>query len=298
MLKENLDIAFVILHYLTIDETIKSIEYINKNIDTCAYHIVVVDNNSGNETGKELQAKYACDDRVSVLLNLCNEGYARGLNKGIRFIKDKYEVTYMVLMNNDVYLLDDTLFSKLDKAYSMNKFAVLGPMILSGDGRCDTNPYREKMPEKADLERQIRSYQRIIKVDKRKQYWWYVFKQNIKKIYNLIKGNYPPIRKKQFWERQENVVIHGSIFILSPTYFEYFDELDPNTYMYAEEYVLYLHIREKALKMIYDPSIQVLHVGSSSIGQVAKKGTFGKICYHAKHSIDSLKYVVSLMENE
>lgn len=298
MNKENLDIVFVILHYLTIEETVKSIEYIGKNIDTETYHIVVVDNNSSNGTGKKLMERYACDDKVSIILNSYNEGYARGLNKGIHYVRNKYEATYMVLMNNDIYLLDNAFFNKIDKEYSLSKFAALGPLILSGDGRCDTNPYQEKMPSKAHLERQIKSCQKIINAEIKNKRWWYVFKQNIKNIYNLLKGNYPLVKKKKFWERQEDIVIHGSIFILSPKYFEYFDELDANTYMYAEEYVLYLHIKEKGLKMVYNPRIQVMHVGSSSIGQIAKRGTFRKTYYYAKHAIESLKYVISLMETE
>ena len=48
-------IVFVILHYLAIDETYKSVDSIEKKIDTDMYKIVIVDNASPDKSGALLK---------------------------------------------------------------------------------------------------------------------------------------------------------------------------------------------------------------------------------------------------
>lgn len=70
-------IVFVILHYLAIDETYKSVDSIEKKIDTDMYKIVIVDNASPDKSGALLKEHYKNDDHVEVLLNQENLGFAR-----------------------------------------------------------------------------------------------------------------------------------------------------------------------------------------------------------------------------
>ena len=137
-----MDIVFVILHYLAIDETKRCVEYINKNIDTDMYQIVIVDNNSANGSGKMLQEYYEQQTKVTVLLNEENLGFARGNNVGFLYAKKQWNPRYIVLLNNDVYLLEMELVRKLDVEYEKSGFAVSGPLIMTADGKCDINPIR------------------------------------------------------------------------------------------------------------------------------------------------------------
>ena len=123
-------IVFVILHYLAIDETYKSVDSIEKKIDTDMYKIVIVDNASPDKSGALLKEHYKNDDHVEVLLNQENLGFARGNNVGFRYAEKTWNPSYIVLMNNDVYLLDDDFLEKVEKEYKRSQFAVLGPMVL------------------------------------------------------------------------------------------------------------------------------------------------------------------------
>ena len=51
--------AFVILHYLTYKDTVECVESILENITNAEYSIIIVDNGSNNESGDQLQKKYA-----------------------------------------------------------------------------------------------------------------------------------------------------------------------------------------------------------------------------------------------
>ena len=54
-----LEIVFVILHYMTLDDTIECVESIRDNCGKEKYKIVIVDNASPNASGRELQKQYA-----------------------------------------------------------------------------------------------------------------------------------------------------------------------------------------------------------------------------------------------
>ena len=73
-----MDIVFVILHYLAIKETRRSVMYIQNNIDTEKYHIVIVDNASNNGSGREIQEYYSRDEDITVIINVENLGFSRG----------------------------------------------------------------------------------------------------------------------------------------------------------------------------------------------------------------------------
>ena len=188
-------IVFVILHYLAIDETYKSVDSIEKKIDTDMYKIVIVDNASPDKSGALLKEHYKNDDHVEVLLNQENLGFARGNNVGFRYAEKTWNPSYIVLMNNDVYLLDDDFLEKVEKEYKRSQFAVLGPMILSADGRCDINPIRTNAMSKQEVEHDIQAY-KIKSV---------VYKYHLEKIKNIYRKIKPlKKKKKKVQSRQKN----------------------------------------------------------------------------------------------
>ena len=188
-------IVFVILHYLAIDETYKSVDSIEKKIDTDMYKIVIVDNASPDKSGALLKEHYKNDDHVEVLLNQENLGFARGNNVGFRYAEKTWNPSYIVLMNNDVYLLDDDFLEKVEKEYKRSQFAVLGPMILSADGRCDINPIRTNAMSKQEVEHDIQEY-------KIKSVVYKYHLEKIKNIYRKIK----PLKKKKKKEITEEKI--------------------------------------------------------------------------------------------
>ena len=73
---KSVDIAFVVLHYMVKDITVKCVETIKERIDTENYCIIIVDNASNNGTGVEITKKYENDKNVKVIINKSNLGFA------------------------------------------------------------------------------------------------------------------------------------------------------------------------------------------------------------------------------
>ena len=87
-------LAFVILNYNTYEETTACIHSINDKIDTQDYRIIVVDNASTDNSLERLKETFSCQsgaevpvEKIELLCNKENLGFARGNNTGIRYAR-------------------------------------------------------------------------------------------------------------------------------------------------------------------------------------------------------------------
>ena len=67
-IKNNAKVAFVILHYLVLDVTVRCIESIQNLLTYNEYQIVVVDNGSNNGSGEKLTELYKNEEITNVYL--------------------------------------------------------------------------------------------------------------------------------------------------------------------------------------------------------------------------------------
>lgn len=248
--------GFVILHYNTIEDTIECIASIEKNVKDAAYHIVVVDNNSPNKSGKELSDLYDGRNNVTVILNNENLGFAKGNNVGFKYAKDVLKADFIILLNSDTVLLENNFESQVELEYEKSKFAVLGPMIKTPDPPYVARMGRKTVPTKSEcvmfiLTISLYLFLNIFDFD-------LCFRRMIaKKGTNNNDINCDRIKT-------ENVQLHGCFLVFSPEYIKEFDGLNPNTFLYREEELLSLRLKQNGLKSVYYPAIQILHKGKSA----------------------------------
>lgn len=286
-------IAFLILHYMTIDDTLKCIQSIEKNVPENEYSIVVVDNLSPNKSGLLLKEKYENNDHVTVLLNDENSGFARGNNLGFKYIKDNFEVDYIAMINNDTCLLQHNFLELVDEEYQKSSFAVLGPKINLPNKQ--VNPIQKEMISLKELKsRRVR-----FKVN-------YIFNllylaslyDGLKKLFFKISGKkvHSQYSSSGVLERQENIVLHGSFLIFSKQYFSMFDGIDPRTYMFMEEKLLAVRLKKNHLKSVYNPKIEIYH-NEDSATNALKKNTRDKNLFIYKNAIFSSKILIKELED-
>ena len=80
--------VFVILHYLTADETIDCIDSILCNVNDPVYEIVVVDNHSNNGSVEKLEQRFSSLRHIHFVKLQSNLGFAKGNNAGFQFAKN------------------------------------------------------------------------------------------------------------------------------------------------------------------------------------------------------------------
>lgn len=286
----NINVAFVILHYLVIEETIACIESIQKNIDTDQYKIVVVDNASPNYTGEKLKKRFQGNDKITVIINRENIGFAKGNNAGIDYVKKRWYAKYIILLNNDILMLETKLFDKLEKEFIESQFSVLGPLILTKDGRYDSNPVRNDLP----------SIEEIILREKKIKLHYFFTQIFLFTLLKQIKELGEKILRKEYISknshlRQENIMLHGCFLVLTEKYFEKFSGLDNRTFLYLEEDILLAYIRKEKLKNVYLPDILIYHKEDAATDAISNKKSNKKYKFTFKHHLNSLQVLKSIL---
>lgn len=278
-------IVFLILHYYTCEDTIKCVESIEK-LNYKKVEIVIVDNASKNGTGKELEEIYKNNKKVHIILSEQNLGFANGNNLGFEYAKKNLNPDYIVMCNNDVYMIQEDFCERIIEEERQSNFAVLGPKILLPDNKvCN---YSESMPTLKELQ--------ITKINH--QIYYYLNKLNLRYIYTFL---FKYINKKftkvctDYNSRKENVLINGCCIIFSKVYIDKFDGLDDRTFLYYEEQLLYLRIKENNMKSVYNPNIEIFHNEGVSTNK-SQKNKRKKIDFIVKYEIESLKILISEMK--
>ncbi|WP_333813449.1 glycosyltransferase family 2 protein [Muricomes intestini] len=284
-----MDIVFVILHYLAIEETKQSVKYIQNDIDTEKYHIVIVDNASNNGSGREIQEYYSRDEDITVIINVENLGFSRGNNVGFSYAKQRWNPRYIVLMNNDVYLLEKQLIHKLNIEYEKSYFAVLGPLIMTADGRCDINPIRTSPMTKQQVLNDIKTYRR-----RRRLYQYHLMGlRNI--ALRVLKGTAKKRVYKNYIQRTEHAQLHGCFMVFSSRYTERFEGLDDRTFLFREEAILYKHMLENGLNTVYLPDIAIFHKEDAATDQIVRTKR-SKALFEIENHLKSLDVLLKIYE--
>lgn len=83
-MKKNIDLSIVIVSYNTKKLTAECIESIVKNVKDITYEIIVVDNNSPDNSGVELKKLEKKISSLRVIASSANLGFSKGNNLGIK----------------------------------------------------------------------------------------------------------------------------------------------------------------------------------------------------------------------
>lgn len=254
--------GFVILHYNTIEDTKECIASIEKNVKDTAYHIVVVDNNSPNKSGKDLSDLYDGRNNITVIFNKDNLGFAKGNNVGFKYAKEVLNADFIILLNSDTELLEDNFVQLVVTEYEKSHFAALGPLIKKNTYPFIVNHERDTI---------ISPIECVVFIVRLTLYYLLSF-FNLDLLFRRLIRKSPKEESGRVIkpERLEDVQLSGCFLIFSRDYINRFDGLNPDTFLYMEEELLFLRIRKSGLKTVYQPSIETLHKGESSTSSVLR----------------------------
>ena len=290
-------LSFIILHYLTLDETIECIESIINMVECENYEIIVVDNGSENNTGKILHDKYSEVKNVTVILNSENLGYARGNNIGYTYARNNLKSDFVIIINNDTIIRQKDFVYKLVEKYQEYPYHILGPDIISEKTGEHQNPRKETLTDIETIRRFNRHY----------RFFLFLNYFNLDLIVERIKKKFIPVSKLPTSidpelnpenREMKQVKLHGSALVFSPLYIErYENAFHPETFMYCEESILYFIAQRDQLKTIYSPKIKIYHFEDSSTNSFLQKDYLKRRFYY-KNFIKSSKVLIKLMKQD
>ena len=221
-------------------------------------HIVVVDNNS-SDNSLEVLKKYK-SDKINIVENKENKGYAYGNNVGIRYLRDNYKCDYVFISNPDIIVSEETIKKLVEDLKNVD---VVAPTI----NQLGESIKGWKLPS---LKKQINTItsNRLFKNES-------IYKENY-----YIRG------------LNEVEVVSGCFFGIKDSALKTIGDFDEGTFLYFEENILGYKLKNKNIKTYVDTSVEVIHNLSVSVDKNVKKTKKYKILmnslfYYEKNIIKS-----------
>lgn len=256
--------CYVILHYRTDEDTIECVDSIIATDNDS--QIVIIDNASNNGSIEKIEKKYTGENRVHILRNKSNLGFAEGNNRGYKYARNILKADFIAVSNNDVLIKTDDFPTHVASFYERIPFHVLGPDIVSMVDGGHQNPMEESLTTKREVNKEIWRYRLLLCL-------------NRLGIYDLLKHNSiartGSSRREVNYIIQHNVMLHGSFVIFSPDFIKNEDiSFRQGTFLYTEEAILKKYCENKGYDMVFNPFLQVIHKEDSatnSLGYTTKE---------------------------
>jgi GT2 family glycosyltransferase len=267
-------VAIVILNWNGWEDTIECLESLYQ-INYSNYRVVVVDNNSSNESilkikdycnGKikvkseffeynernkpvdvteyckeesETRANYLAQDHdhLTLIKNDRNYGFAEGNNIGIRYALQILNADYILLLNNDTVVNKDFLQEMVNVGEMDQNIGIIGPKI-----------YYYGKPN-------------II--------WCIGGKIDWKFARGLHVGT-NEVDNGQYNEMKEFDYVSGSVFLIKREVIDNIGLMDKKFFLYFEETDLALRASKNGYKSVYAPEAKIWHKVSKSGGGLSK----------------------------
>jgi GT2 family glycosyltransferase len=220
-------------------------------------HLIVIVNNEASVEGdntlvNQLKATLVTDIYLKPVESSCyvisqpnNLGYAKGNNLGAEFSLKHFNITHILISNNDIRFIDNDVVERLiEKLESLINVGLIGSKVIGLDGSNQSpEPYYP-------------FWNRYIWM-----YWLTPFLSSTKKR-KLFKLDY-----SRRAVEGEHYKIMGSFFIINADDFQQCGMMDSNTFLYAEEIILSERLNAIHKSVYYYPQVTVLHEHGLTINQ-------------------------------
>lgn len=285
-------VCFLILHYLATEETVLCVNSIINNVKGKKM-IVIVDNDSPNNSYKSLKKEYENNKIVDILKTNKNLGFANGNNYGYSYCVEKYNPDFIVVMNNDMEIKQNDFIDLVKKSYEIYKYSILGPDIYSTKKKYHQNPQTRKMPKLKELKK----INRMLKIKSILRYLIPIKAKITSLISKKQKNNNVHNNTNYVKNVVTNCMLHGSCYIFSPIFINNHKKecFYNKTFMYYEAEILYYLSMKNNEKIIYFPELHVDHHEDVST-DYAYNNYFKKSLFSIKCMIQSSNAFIELLE--
>lgn len=226
-------LSIIILNYNScsfLKKCLKSIQNANLQLD---YELIIVDNNSQDQSRKFLSELDLGKQLGRIILNNQNLGFARANNQAVKLAQGEY----IFICNPDILVLEGALEKMVFYLESHPQVGLLGPQLLNPDQSIQYSCCR--FPQ-----------------------WFTPF------LRRTFLGSLPLLRKKLAsylmldYDHQgikEVDWLIGAALLFRKDFFEEIGGFDERYFLYFEDVDLARQIWQKGKKVVYFPSVQLIH---------------------------------------
>ncbi len=253
---ESIPFCFVLLQFNNAAHTRQCVESIKRlNPHGHRVHIVIVDNASSAETVAATRSAFEGDRQVSLIFNKENLGFSRGNNLGYRLARERFGNAFVIAANNDVVFEDSDFLSKCAELYREWTYSILGPDIITPDGRHE-NPWNDhiySLGEWRDLQALYRRQRETHNQTGRAEF--------------QKTGERHPERSLT-----QDPILQGACLVFSPVFVEtHTQAFDESLFLYGEEFPLAADCLVAGHLGVYSNTVAVRHEEAVSTNRIPEK---------------------------
>lgn len=253
----RIPLSIVIINWNTSKILEDCLSSLYKNSDVDRYEVIVVDNDSEDDSVNMVKANYP---EVILIENNQNMGFAKANNQAFDIVKGEY----ILLLNSDTLVLGDVIEKSLSFMRSHPEVGAFGCRVLNPDNTMQATCFQ--FPTLLNL---------------------------FLKTSGLFKLPWPKFFQKEHyghWDRnteREVDVITGCYFLMPEKVLKETGGFDDTYFFCGEETDLCLRIKKKNWKIMFSPVGEIIHIGNASGRKMNYKRdlllTQGLVRYHRKH---------------
>lgn len=251
-------LSIIIVNYRNYELAIKCINSVRESIKNIDYEIIVIDNDSPNESYVKIRDEFEDINNISVIKNNKNTGFGDANNLGAEKACGKY----VLFLNPDILVVDNAIEKMLNKIQEDPKIGLLSGKLLNEDGSVQ-NSCRRILPLKKFLCCRT-PMSKLVSSKKKEEYnFEYLMKDfdhsNSSDV-EWVMGACMLMRKEFFFE----------VGKFSKEYFMYFEDVDlcykvrrkdKKVYYLADAELIHLHRQESTKKL---SKMTMVHLKSMS----------------------------------
>lgn len=238
----NLDLTVIILSYNTKDVTARCLSKLKISKEYCEgrlknkIKVIVLDNGSSDGSVGLIKSEHPWVKLIAAEANL-------GFSKGNNLAMKEATTPFILLLNSDVYLEEESLYKALAYFRVNLNCDVLGAKLKYATG--GLQPSAGNLPNPLNI------------------IFWILGLSLVPGI-NKFVPSFHPRDKKYFSKAHQVGWIMGAFFMLKRKIFEGTDGFDENLFMHMEEVEWCKRIKRRGYKIWYVPQVSVIHLHGAS----------------------------------
>lgn len=245
-----MDISIIIVNYKTEKLIMEAIKSIIEKTTNISYEIIIVDNNSPNNSIENLVHYYLEYPNIKIISSNENLGFGRACNLGAKNSLGKY----LFFLNPDIIFINNALEILYESLRENTTYGVVGGNLYDEEGK-PTHSFNLEMP---NPKKEISENLEFITSKKDK------IVKKLKKDKDIQQKKYQEQDFNFSDENLEVAYICGADMLMSKEIFEKVGGFDPVFFMYYEETELQYRIKKLGYKIMSIPEAQIIHLEGKS----------------------------------
>lgn len=247
-------ISIILVNYNGADVLIDCLNSLEKFIPRDNCELIVVDNNSQDNSLDILNDKFP---HIKLIKLPKNVGFGAGNNAGAKVAKGEF----LFLLNTDTILTNNILPHLLELMSENPDVGIIGPKLLFPD-----KSFQISFSPEISLKGEFAA----------------------RKLHkNAEDKNNLHIIEKDFQDIKEVDIVVGAAFFIRADLFNLLGGFDEKFFMYFEESDLCQRVRNEGYKILYTPHVSLIHIRGYSVKKISNKMAVeyrrSQIYYYHKH---------------